>query len=83
MKHGRMYEDTARKLYTDYMKYELNHDINVRQCGIVIQPNLFWFGASPDGLVTDKSNESTVGLIEIKCPKSKRKSTHVKCFVPK
>ena len=32
--------------------------------------------ASPDGLVSDKSNEDDkqIGLIEIKCPKSKKNS---------
>ena len=75
LKHGEMYEDTARKLYNRYLKYDLKHDINVRECGIVIQPNLFWLGASPDGLVTDKSHPSIIGLIEIKCPRSKHNST--------
>ena len=35
---------------------------------------MFWLAASPDGLVSDKSNEDVrqIGLIEVKCPKSKK-----------
>ena len=48
-----------------------NRNVIVRETGLVIQPNLFWLAASPDGMVSD--NESTVfGLIEVKCPISKQ-----------
>ena len=49
------------------MKFVLKHDINVRESGLVIQPNLFWLAASPDGLVSDHSDSRKGGLIEIKC----------------
>ena len=57
------------------MKYLFNRDIDVRETGIVIQPNLFWLAESPDELVSDKTNDSGFGLLEIKCPKSKRNYT--------
>ena len=47
------------------------HDINVCESGLVIQPNLFWLAASPDGLVSDHSDSRKVGFIEIKYPKLK------------
>ena len=42
----------------------------------MVQPKLFWLAESPDGLVSDKSNEDVrqIGLIEVKCPKSKKNS---------
>ena len=58
------------------MKFHLNRTIDIRETGLVLQPKLFWLAASPDGLVSDKSNEDVrqIGLIEIKCPKSKKNS---------
>ena len=63
-------EPIARGKYIDILKYELKRDINVREAGLVVQPNLFWVAASPDGLITDR--DAGIGLIEIKCPKSKK-----------
>ena len=49
------------------MKFVSKHDINVRESGLVIQPNLFWIAASPDGSVSDHSDSRKGGLIEIEC----------------
>ena len=75
-RHGRIYEPVAREKYLDVMKFHLNRNIDIRETGLVLQPKLFWLAASPDGLVSDKSNEDVrqIGLIEIKCPKSKKNS---------
>ena len=58
------------------MKFHLNRNIDVRETGLLLQPKLFWLAASPDDLVSDKSNEDVrqIGLIEIKCPRSKKNS---------
>ena len=58
------------------MKFHLNRNTDIRETGLLLQPKLFWLAASPDGLVSDKSNEDVrqIGLIEIKCPKSKKNS---------
>ena len=58
------------------MKFHLNRNIDIREAGLVLQPKLFWLAATLDGLVSDKSNEDIrqIGLIEIKCPKSKKNS---------
>ena len=72
MEHGRKYEPIAREQYIEMMKLKLNRDVIVRETGLVIQPNLFWLAASPDGMVSDNNELTFFGLIEIKCPFSKR-----------
>ena len=71
LKHGTKYEPVAKERFFEHMKYNLKRHINIRDTGIVIQPYLFWLGTSPDGLIVD-SLEEFPGLIEIKCPKTKR-----------
>ena len=75
LNYGRNFESVARQSYIDIMKFKLNHDICVRETGIVIQPSLYWLAASPDGMVSDKESTQNPGLIEIKCPFSKRNAT--------
>ena len=62
---GKLHEPTARENYTQYLKFVLKHDINVLETGLVIQPNLSWLAASPDGLVSDHSDSIRVGLTGI------------------
>ena len=49
----------------------MKHNIDVRETGVVVQPKLFWLAASPDGLISEKT-DAGIGLIEIKCPKTKK-----------
>ena len=53
------------------MKYKLNRPVKIREAGIITQSQLFWLGASPDGVIFDKKNQE-IGLLEIKCPHNKR-----------
>ena len=71
LNHGKEFEPIARQIYIDVMKFKLKH-VSFRENGIVIQPLLYWLAASPDGLTTDESSTPILGLIEIKCPFSKR-----------
>ena len=51
----------------------MKHNVSVRETGIVIQSLLYWYPASPVTiLITDESSTPILGLIEIKCPFSKR-----------
>ena len=36
------------------MSYKLNRPVKIREAGIIIQSQLFWLGASPDGVIFDK-----------------------------
>ena len=76
-KHRNLYEPLAREKYENIMQFYLNRDVQIRETGCVIQPNLFWLVARADGLVSDRSVEDkyVFGLIEIKCPKNKKNHT--------
>ena len=74
-KHGKTYESTARKKYVHYVKFRLKHDIDLREIEIAIQPNLSWLAANPDGFIGDKT-EADIDLMEIKCPNTKKNSSH-------
>ena len=54
------------------MLWNSNWNNFIRETGIVVQPLLYWLEASPEGLITDESDASILGLIEIKCSFSKR-----------
>ena len=71
-KHGHKYESIARTEYTKLMKEKLKREVIVRATGTVVQPNLYWLAASPDGMVSDPNDPNVLGLLEIKCPISKR-----------
>ena len=59
----------AKEKFFDYLTFSLEKKVAIRECGLVVQPYLFWLGASPDGLLFDNGK---VSLIEIKCPYTKR-----------
>lgn len=72
MKHGKIYEPLAREKYENILKDHLRRDVSVRETVVVVQPNLIWLAASPDGLISDTLKEAPhVGLSEIKCPSKK------------
>ena len=54
------------------MNFKLMRNILIEDVGLVIQPNIPWLGASPDGKVIDNFNVPSRGLIEVKCPFTKR-----------
>jgi len=66
MQWGTEHEPEARELYSFSVS-----DV-VQQVGILHHPTIDWFAASPDGLVGDE------GLVEIKCPTSKK---HIRWFI--
>ena len=54
------------------MNFKLFRNIVAEDTGLLIQPNLPWHGALPDGKVLDQHEVPSQGLLEIKCPYSKR-----------
>lgn len=70
LNHGKKFEKVAMQKFHDLMVYRLQKPVIIRSTGLVVQPYLFWVGASPDGLLLEDSGPA---LIEIKCPYSKRK----------
>ncbi|XP_041920946.1 uncharacterized protein LOC121684885 isoform X2 [Alosa sapidissima] len=62
---GLQNEDTARESYWKAMQ-DLHIDFHITASGLMINPDLPWIGASPDGVVTCKCHG--MGVLEIKCP---------------
>ena len=54
------------------MATECHSDASGEKCGFVVHLTNGWLGASPDGRVMDPTSEEPNGVIEIKCPYSKR-----------
>ena len=73
-KYGRIYETVAHQKYLDVMKFYLKRNIGIRETRLVLQPKWLWLAASPDALLSGKSNVDfrQKRLIEIKSPKSKK-----------
>ena len=79
LQHGKKFETVAREKYFDILK--LSRNVKIRETGLVINPEAFWLGASPDGLIVDANAESNYGLIEIKCPESKKNCTSTEALL--
>lgn len=62
MQRGTDLEPIARSAY------EVDSGVMVLEVGLIPHPSIEWFGASPDGLVSDE------GLVEFKCPNT---ATHI------
>lgn len=56
VQHGTKYEDVARENIESTLK------INIMRCGLFIDSEIPFLGASPDGLIGDD------GIVEVKCP---------------
>jgi len=73
--HGRAKEKTARSIYAKKMQKSAP-TFAVFDAGLSVSPAIPYLGASPDGKVYDPiATGSKYGLLEIKCPFSKRGET--------
>ena len=71
-KHGIKNEIIAKEKYVKVMNFKLFRNIVTEDTGLLIQPNLTWLGASPDGKALDQHEIPSYGLLEIECTYSKR-----------
>lgn len=67
--HGRAHEKEAVERYVAD-KRTSGTPVRVRGCGLVLSTQHRYIGASPDGVVFDKSAKPHFGLLEVKCPYS-------------
>ena len=65
--YGRVNEPIALQKYEQYYE-SCGHKIHVESSGLVIRPNSFILGATPEGRVIDVKEKDIFGLVEIKCP---------------
>ena len=65
--HGRMHEQTAISNYIA-QKAAAGCPVSVRQCGLVLDTDHRYLGASPNGMVFDASAIPRFGLLEVECP---------------
>ena len=40
--------------------------VKVFKCGLLIHPDIYWMGCSPDGVIYDPNENPSVGILEIK-----------------
>ena len=52
------------------MCFYLNRDAQLREAGFVIQPHLPWIVVTPDGLISDASNNDAIGIQRTVWPRS-------------
>ena len=65
-------EKLARNVYTQHMREAGHTNLVVKDCGFIVSLSKGWLGASPDGQVYDPTSDNPNGLLEIKCPYTKR-----------
>jgi len=64
--YGRKHENDA---VLSYVKFQNNHGIfvNLKTCGLVINPSTPWIAATPDRIIMGKDAKKQ-GCLEVKCP---------------
>ncbi|KAJ8030935.1 hypothetical protein HOLleu_27485 [Holothuria leucospilota] len=68
LKYGRLMEPKAREVYRQLLHEQGHQDLSIRECGLFVDPQNVFIGASPDALVDCSCCSS--GVLEIKCPRS-------------
>ncbi|XP_064462306.1 uncharacterized protein LOC135372765 [Ornithodoros turicata] len=71
VRYGVANEHNAVLRYHDVLRH-INRDVVTFSCGLMVRPDCPWLGATPDRVVYDPLETSCHGILEVKCPSSKR-----------
>ena len=63
--HGRAMEAEARQVY---LSVHSKSPLSVKECGLFVDAELGFLGASPNGIIRDEAATDTHGHLDIKCP---------------
>ncbi|KAJ8256853.1 hypothetical protein COCON_G00190050 [Conger conger] len=75
MTWGTENEAKVARIYQRLKSQSLGRPVRVQDCGLFIDPERRWLGASPDGLVEDAQSGERLLCLEIKCPYKHRDRT--------
>ena len=62
MKYGLDMEPTVVKEFKELT----GPQVEVFKCGLLVRPDIYWMGCSPDGIIYDPKENASVGILEIK-----------------
>ena len=72
IKWGRENEKRACEAYVNFMRASGHSGLETSPCGFIVCTNAGWLGASPDAFVSDPTHTLSNGIVEFKCPYTKR-----------
>lgn len=62
MKYGLDMEPTVVKEFKELT----GPQVEVFKCGLLVHPNIYWMGCSPDGIIYDPNEIPSVGILELR-----------------
>ena len=80
IRFGKENEDVAAQLYMKYQNSHGSPGTKVLNCGLFINPQFPWLGASPDRLVYDPNATPSIGGLEGKCIESAQGMTPMQAY---
>ena len=83
IRFGKESEDVASQLYMQYQNSHGSPGTKAFHCGLVINPDFPWLGASPDRVVYDPNARPSIGGLEVKCIESAQGMTPLEAFKSK
>lgn len=71
VKYGIANEHSAVMMYCD-IQHHMQRGVAMFPCGVMVRPDCPWLGATPDRIVFDCTETPHYGVLEVKCPSSKK-----------